>query len=214
MDKAVRDFVEKSLERLRANKVQVIMLHHYQDIESYGDRLVLAMKKLRSEGLTDRIGVSVYHPSEIEAVLKLREFDAIQIPLNIMDGRPLKSGVLKMLEREKMLVFVRSVFLQGLFFKDADELPPVLQCAREYLAHLRRIADNENISVAQLAFVYVRDLPGVTSLVVGAETPEQVRQNLQLVNAPPLSEKAAAEIRKVFESVPEIILNPLKWRDN
>jgi len=32
--------------------------------------------------------------------------------------------------------------------------------------------------MAELAISYIRDMPGVTSLVLGAEKPEQVRQNL------------------------------------
>ena len=43
---------------------------------------------------------------------------------------------------------------------------------------IRALATRENMTMAELAISYIRDMPGVTSLVLGAEKPEQVRQNL------------------------------------
>jgi aryl-alcohol dehydrogenase-like predicted oxidoreductase len=208
----VNEFVNKSLLQLKQDKLQIVMLHHYEDLEHYGTKLVDVMKKIKSRGLTDKIGVSVHNPYTIKDVIGYGAFDAIQAPMNILDTRIPESGVLKELKKEEMIVFIRSVFLQGLIFKDeSSALPPNIECARPYLSKLRDIAERENIGIAELAMAYVRDLPGVTSLVVGCETKSQVEQNIVCINTPSLSQETVREIQEAFADVPEAVINPMKW---
>jgi aryl-alcohol dehydrogenase-like predicted oxidoreductase len=109
-------------------------------------------------------------------------------------------------------VFVRAVFLQGLFFRDPDTLPSCLSEAGPYLRILRDAARAEGMTVAELALGHVRDLPAVTSLVVGAETVDQVRENLRLFSAPPVSAATNEWLRRAFDDVPERVLNPSLWK--
>lgn len=61
-----------------------------------------------------------------------------------------------------MIVFIRSVFLQGLFFRDPQTLPEgVLQLAKEPLKKLNKLAEEENRSIAEIALTFIRDLDGV-----------------------------------------------------
>ena len=208
----VNEFINKSLLQLKQDKLQIVMLHHYDDLEFYGNNLVEAMKKVKSQGLTDKIGVSVHNPYTIKDVISYGAFDAIQAPMNILDTRIPKTGVLDELKKEDMIVFIRSVFLQGLIFKDeSSALPANIECARPYLSKLRDIAERENIGIAQLAMAYVRDLPGVTSLVVGCETKAQIKQNIACINTPRLSSKTVLDIQEAFADVPEAVINPMKW---
>ena len=208
----VNEFVNKSLLQLKQDKLQIVMLHHYDDLEFYGSKLVDAMKNVKANGLTDKIGVSVHDPNTIKDVISYGAFDAIQAPMSILDTRIPKSGVLEELKKEEMIVFIRSVFLQGLIFKDENSaLPPNIECARPYIRKLRDIAERENIGIAELAMAYVRDLPGVTSLVVGCETKSQVEQNVACINTPSLSQKTVREIQEAFAGVPEAVINPMKW---
>ena len=40
------------------------------------------------------------------------------------------------------------------------------------------------MSIAELAASFVRDTEGVSSLVLGVATPEQIKENIKLANAP------------------------------
>lgn len=208
---AVRASVEGSLARLRRGRVEALMLHSAADLLLHGEAIVRAMEDVRDEGLAGRIGVSVYTSREADEALRYSAFDAVQIPVNVMDTRFSQSGALERLKAAGIIVFVRSVFLQGLFFRDPDTLPAGLSEAGPYLRILREAARIEGMTVAQLAFGHVRDLPGVTSLVVGAETADQVRENLRLFEAPSISGETAAWLRESFNGVPERVLNPHLW---
>ena len=110
------------------------------------------------------------------------------------------------------MVFVRSVFLQGLFFRDPDTLPNgILQNAKEPLKKIRKIAEEENMSIAGLAISYIRDLEGVSSLVMGAEKPSQVKENIDLINVRKISDETREKITTAFKDVDEKVLCPWLW---
>jgi aryl-alcohol dehydrogenase-like predicted oxidoreductase len=48
--------------------------------------------------------------------------------------------------------------------------------------------------------------------VIGAETPEQVRENIRLMDGPSISEKTEYEISNLFDNIPVHVLNPGLWK--
>jgi aryl-alcohol dehydrogenase-like predicted oxidoreductase len=129
-----------------------------------------------------------------------------------MDVKNVNDNGIKKLAEKNIAVFIRSVFLQGLFFRNPDALPNgVLQNAKEPLKKVRKIAEEENMSIAGLAISYVRDLNGVTSLVMGAEKPEQVKENVELINVRKISDNTREKITNLFLDIDQRILCPWLW---
>jgi aryl-alcohol dehydrogenase-like predicted oxidoreductase len=211
IERQVRIFVENSVQHLQIKKLQILLLHNAADMYLYGSPISKTLRKLINEGLVGKVGVSVYTASDVEKMLEEDLYEVVQLPLNIMDHRLVKRGIIEKLRQKEIVIFVRSVFLQGLFFLNPDELPANLKDAREPLLQLRQLANEEGISVAQLALSYIRDMDGITSLVVGAEKPEQVRSNAELINSAPLSENVRSRIEGMFLNVPNHVLNPSVW---
>lgn len=86
--------------------------------------------------------------------------------------------LLKEFKKKKYIIFERSIYLQGLFFIQPQNLPNYLRKAEEHLIKLRNISNEYNIEIDKLVFLFVRDLPEITSLVIGAEKIEQVARNI------------------------------------
>ena len=203
IEKQMYGLVEKSLQRLKIRTIPIYMLHNAKDMSLYGNAVRETLKKMKTEGLIERAGVSVYNPEEVEEMLKDGLYEAVQLPMNIFDQRILKSGVLLSLMKAEIIVFVRSVFLKGLFFLKAEELPERLHMAAGPLRTLQKLSDREGLSIAQLAMSFIRDMEGVTSLVVGAETAEQVNEDIKLMEASIIiSERTRQEINRTFADVP------------
>ncbi len=210
----IRAQVENSLERLGYNKLPLLLSHSERDIEVYGKTLIDILKKLQNENLVDKMGSSLNHFPYVDMVLENDIFEAVQVPLNMMDVKNATGNSIKKLAERDIMVFVRSVFLQGLFFRDPDTLPDgVLQNAKEPLKKVRKIAEEENMSIAGLAIAYIRDLQGVSSLVMGAEKPEQVKENIKLVNVKGISDTAREKITLAFKDVDEHVLRPWLWNN-
>lgn len=207
----MRQQTMKSLGRLKLKRILIYLLHNFSDLDGYGGLITEGLLKLRDEGLIGIPGASVYEPEETDRLLKMDSMKAIQVPINIFDQRLIKGGQLTRLKEKRCIVFARSVFLQGLFFLNVDDLPSFLAPAGAYLKQLHRLAAENNTSIAQLALTFVRDLPGITSTVIGAESIEQVRQNIKLMQSPPMSDKLRDEITALFADVPREITDPRAW---
>lgn len=209
VEKFVLSSVETSLENLGVDRVNCVMLHVTADIAAHGDYTAKALESLVKHGYTDLVGASVYQSTEIDEMLKSDVYTATQVPMSIFDQRLIASGALNKLKERNVTVFVRSVFLQGLFFLDPDSItdPILKEQAQGRIRLLRNLAEREGMTVAELAIAFIRDLDGVSSLVLGSDTGEQVRQNIGYFEAPAISEETVSLIKKEFADVdiPEIM---------
>jgi aryl-alcohol dehydrogenase-like predicted oxidoreductase len=212
IERQMYEFVEQSMRRLKIEKIPVYMLHNPDDMVIYGDIVPNTLKRLKNEGLIGIAAVSVYTSEEAYEMMQNEVYEAIQIPMNIFDNRLIKSGAISKLHENNKIIFVRSIFLQGLFFMNPESLTGNLVDAKDLLLNLDRLASKEGMSIQQLALSYIRDMEGVTSLVIGAETPEQVEENIKLMEGPSISEKTKYEISMLFDNIPTHILNPGLWR--
>ena len=203
LEKFVTESVEQSLSNLGVNKVDAVMLHGAKDPIIHGKACADAVKALIDHGYTDRVGVSVYVAEDIDGMLDYDIFSVTQVPMSIFDQRLIAGGSIEKLRQREYSVFVRSVFLQGLFFLDPDTMtdPALLEHAAPKIRLLRRIAGELGLTVEQLAVAFMRDCAGVTSLVLGADTPEQVQANIAAFDTPALDEAVMETLKKEFAQV-------------
>jgi aryl-alcohol dehydrogenase-like predicted oxidoreductase len=212
---AVRDAVcaalERSARRLRLSPLPICLMHHAADMTRFRGLVAESLVRAKEQGLVERVGVSVYSPDEVERFLDTEGLDAIQVPINLFDHRLVEGGQLRRLAERGTVVFARSVFLQGLFFLEPEGVPAHVVVAREPLRQLRSLAAEWCRPIAELAVAFVRDLPGVASLVIGVETAAQLAENLRLMGCPPLPDEARAAIHARFAGLPEALVNPATW---
>ena len=206
-----RQSVLTSCQMLNIGCLPILLFHKSPEepIEKIASLLPFIFKTLKSEGLIGEGGLSAYTPDELTSIYDWETIRSVQVPMNVFDTRLLQGNLLQTLTEKRVRVFVRSIYLQGLLLMDT--LPPHLSFAKPYLDQLEAIAKSAGRTIKELAFAFVRDTPGVGSIVVGAETIEQVQENVQLLATPPLPEKITAEIRQRFAVVPLELITPARW---
>ena len=203
--------VRTSKERLGVEQLDMLMLHHFDDYLCDKDNVLKVMHELKDAGEVRFLGASAYSHHDYGEIADTG-FDATQIPINLFDWKQIENGGLRKLEASGMMVFVRSVYLQGLVFQKPENLAPHMEFARPTLEKFQYLCNKYNLAPATLALSYALSLPGVTSLVLGSEKAEQVKQNLALMEqAVDLSAEQMAEIRELFLDTPEQVLNPGLW---
>ena len=158
------------------------------------------LEKMKADNRMDFIGASVYTTEDIEHFLQLDGLGAIQIPMSVLDTRIVRAGLLKELKKKGVLIFVRSVFLQGMLCM--PEPPEKFAFMKPSVDRMREVAKSEGMTLEQLAVSFIRDLPEVDSLVIGCETPAQVRSNAELIGGKALSDAAVREILEIGKTVP------------
>lgn len=169
-------------------------------------------ESLKKDGLIHLSGVSIDHPQELSTLIEQPFVDALQVPVNLFDMRLWKNGLIDRLPEYNKIVFARSIYLQGLFFMSPDELKNNVKKAAPFIEKLHHLACKTEMSIAQLAFTFVRDISGVTSLVFGAVREEQIKLNVELLQAESLKPELREEIQSIFSDVPEEIITPGLWQ--
>lgn len=205
------DMTRTSIKRLGIEKIPFLKLHNQDMLEIYGDTLVYALQDLKKEGLVDGIGVSFSDKSKLIDLTDGCGFDCVQIPANIFDSNEIVDGSIKKLADSGCAVFVRSVYLQGLFFKDTNTLPEKIKSAKVPLDKLHVLAKDAGVSMSELAITFVRDTDGIASLVLGCDTPKQLLESVSLINAPGINPEVAKEAMKIAEKIEPVVIRPWEW---
>ena len=166
--------VDASLVRLRRRSVEGCLLHN-SAMERRSPGVLAALSAVRADGRAERIGVSVYSPEELEWLLDRGEqIDLVQLPYNVFDRRFEKS--FDSLSRRGVAIHIRSVFLQGLFFLAADELPAHFAGVQRPIGELQALAEREGVPLESILLSFALLSTPAERVVVGVDTSRQLMQ--------------------------------------
>ena len=94
---------------------------------------------------------------------------------------------------------------------DIDSIPKNMHFAKKPLEKLKTISSNYDIEIKELAFSFVKDIPEVDSMIIGVDSEEQLKSNIKLLDASPLSEEIKQELNNSFFNMSEELINPTLW---
>lgn len=209
-EKAVISAVEGSLVRLGVRKLFALLLHKEELLDMWGKKVV---KGTPLRELVQHLGVSVYSPSRALQALATDDIDMVQIPANILDQRFEKAGVFTKAEECGKVLYVRSIFLQGLLLMKPDVVPSRMAFARPMIEQVRALALELGLSNLELALGYIKKAFPLTRIVVGAETAAQISEITLAWRREPPSDI----IHRVHTQFPEVdrhIMDPRLWPKN
>ena len=183
IDHWVQDIVEKSLKKLKVNRLHGLLLHRAEDLSGiFGKKLIKSLEKIKSNRLVKKIGISVYEISEIEKALDVIKLDIVQAPLNVMDRRLELSGILSKLKSLKIEVHTRSTFLQGLLLLPRKKIPVKFNKWSNIWDHWYLELRKKKLDPIQVCLSYPFSLPGVKRVIVGVESENQLKNIIKLTN--------------------------------
>ena len=204
----VEGSLEESLQRLRVKELYGYLLHRFDDIKE-SPAAWENVVQLKKQGKIQKAGFSLYSPEELVFLLdKKIDFDIVQVPFSIFDRRFEEYfGILK---KKKVEIQARSVFLQGLFFMDPDDLPVSLQGARPRLKELQQIAGDQKISIEALCLNFVALNPDIDKVLIGVDSLQQLENNIRALGLKNAVQGICGHLNglKVED---EGILLPYKW---
>jgi aryl-alcohol dehydrogenase-like predicted oxidoreductase len=200
--------LSESLQKLNVASIYAYLAHN-ADVLIQNPSLWEVLLEARKKGEIKKIGYSLYTPEQLERLLDLNCIpDLVQLPYSILDRKFEKQlSILKQLGTE---VHVRSVFLQGLYFMNPNELPEKLQPLQDSLLELKNLCIENNVSVGEVALNYVISNPNIDKLVIGIETAEQLRENINLVTNWKSNNRLFSKIEAI-KIKDKSLLNPVNW---
>lgn len=194
--------ITRSLERLGVERLGICLFHREDDI-----RFSAAL--LEDERVAVA-GCSVMTRDGLRATIA-HGLRAVQIPVSLVDTRCTRTGDATLAAVQGVAVFARSVYLQGLLLMPEDRIPAHLAGIVPARRALEQVAAAAQLSLGELALRYVLGLPGVRSVVVGAESVEQVRRNAAHAARGPLPAAVARAAEAAVPPLPDALITPHCW---
>lgn len=198
----------RSFERLNTGHVEVLYLHDPIEVLRRHSRVVALAYQLIGEKV-GVLGASVYERSELCAAIADERIGAVQVPINVLDSRA-EDDILQCAKDRGMLVFARSVFLQGALAATPSRLSSASPMLKPYAARVRALAEEFGRSPLEVLLGWVRARPGVNGIVVGAASVKELREIASASRAPDLT---AGELEALsgLQRVPVPICDPRFW---
>jgi aryl-alcohol dehydrogenase-like predicted oxidoreductase len=202
---SVKDLVKESLSKLNVTSYDTFMFHKFDEV--YNVNLLSDLQVLKSDGVIENIGVSVYSNDEFEKATTMDEIDLIQFPFNLLDNTHQRLSLIRKSKKYGKTLHVRSVFLQGLFFK--QELPKKLKPLKSYLNRIKALSFKYNVSVSKMAMLYVLSFSEIDGIIVGIDSLDQLKENIDICSSV-LSQDLLNELNEIRVNEIELI-NPVNW---
>ncbi|MGX7668333.1 aldo/keto reductase [Flavobacterium pedocola] len=200
--------LSESLKKLQLESVYGYLAHNADVLLQQPDLWKILQAK-KQEGKIAKIGYSLYYPEQLEQLLNLNCIpDLVQLPFSILDRK--FEAQLPLLKKLGTEIHVRSVFLQGLYFMNPKQLPEKLQPLASVLTKFQAICADYNLNVGDVALNYAVNNPAIDQVVIGVETAEQLKQNVQMVSNWQSNAAVFAEIEAI-EIKDKSLLNPVNW---
>ena len=165
--------------------------------------------KIKKKFLIEKIGVSIYEEEHIDRVLAANTPDIIQCPLNILDTRLYRNGILDKMKANGLEIHVRSVFLQGMFYLPDKILQQSFRDVLPTIRKLRTIAQNADLTLAELSLMWVCSLEQVDKVIIGVDNVEQLMDHIKTLNKNINTAIFEEALSIKYEN--ENILNPSLW---
>lgn len=208
----VNQQVNASLARLGVTAVYGLLLHRSEQLlGTHGSSLYRALKALQYNGQVQKLGVSIYSPSELDALIPFYRFDLIQAPFNLVDRRLYHTGWLQRLKDSSVEVHTRSVFLQGLLLMARNDIPAKFErwCNLWY-GWQGWLADRD-VSPVQACLAFPLSFAEVDRVVVGADSVKHLAQILCATNRLAIPDFADFADFADLQCEDENLINPVKW---
>jgi len=203
---------QESLRKLNTNHLYGLLLHNADDLLKPGAEFVYQyLLDLKNQGLVKKIGVSVYYPEQVEKLLKIYQFDLVQLPMNLFDQRFYRQGILEKLKDSNIEIHVRSVLLQGLLMMPIAQIPEKLSAAKPYLKNLDQLVfENFLDSRLSLLLEFIKQTQQVDYAILGVTSAEELKLLIEALDFFKSENKEKINWEK-FSIEDENLIIPARW---
>ncbi|MGV3041516.1 aldo/keto reductase [Staphylococcus rostri] len=199
--KHIKEGIKQSLQRLGLEHLDLYMLHG-GTIDDPLDETISAFEELKQEGLVKAYGLSSIRPNVIRYYLAHSHIEVLMSQFNLIDNRPemlmdevhehgvkllARGPVFKGLLTQNYKNALANKFKDGIFDYDAATLEETVNALHELEPEL-----------TALSFNYLKSFDALGSIIVGASSPQQLRENVAQYNQsidPAIVEKARALVK-------------------
>lgn len=210
--------LDQSLKRLNIDYVD-IFYHHRPDLDTPMEETMSALDQIVRSGKALYVGISRYNPEQTrQAQSILRNLGTpclIHQPrYNLLD-RDIENGLIQTLKDESIGCIVYSPLAQGLLTskylksvpkgsrasKGVRSLSPnqITKELKNAINALNHLAEKKELSLAQMAINWILRFPQITSALIGASHPNQIKELVAGLEKRQFSKEDLEEIDRILD---------------
>jgi aryl-alcohol dehydrogenase-like predicted oxidoreductase len=205
----IRTHLDTTCQNMCIDKLEGYLLHNPSDFAR--PHIRQSLRTLQAEGRCAFTGISVYDPNDAVTALSIDRVDALQLPVNLFDNRFIESDLSETCDANDVRVFARSIFLQGLVFRDPDTLPGFFKPILPKLRSIRELSSETGIIIPLLALAYVLQIRGSDHVVLGCRHASEVEELCEIAEGPPLEEFLINRLREIGTATETAMIDPRHW---
>ena len=197
----IKKAVKASLQRLNTDYIDVYQLHG-GTIEDPIDETIDAFEELKAEGLIRYYGISSIRPNVIREYASKANIISVMMQYSMLDRRP-EEEILPLLDEQDISVVTRGSLSKGLLSDKMYEKASKATQEKGYLDYsfseikgvLTKLKTYFDRPMSEVALQYNLAQPAVSSVIVGASSVEQIKENSRAVNSRKLTVDEVTFIR-------------------
>lgn len=201
----IKSAVKDSLSRLGTDYIDFYQLHGGM-IEDNIEETISTFEDLKKEGLIRYYGISSIRPNVIKKYAADSAIQAVMMQYSLLDRRPEEWQHL--LEENQISIIARGPVAKGMLSskmltkasKNVKEKGYLDYSYQELADLLPAIQETLPRPLTETALQYVLANPSVATVVAGASSVEQLRENCQAVRSLPLTEEELAALKKLTKA--------------
>jgi aryl-alcohol dehydrogenase-like predicted oxidoreductase len=204
----VYDSVQISCQNLNVTNLEGVLFHDFKDYNQ-NPKLIDELIRLKRDSVIKKIGFSLYHPIELDALFSQNiDFDILQIPFSIYDQRFKK--YFKEIKKRNIEIHVRSVFLQGLVFMNPDKLSKHFDKYKHQFLSFQNNCLQLKQSIASVCLNYVYGHNEIDRVIIGVCSSKELMDNIIQIKSNSINfSKLKFDNFKIID---ESIILPFNWK--
>lgn len=206
----IRKALEKSLQRLQREYVDLYQLHNPPPDVWQKEEVFDLLENLKKEGKIRASGVSISRMEEGIHLIKNQKVDVLQVLFNILNQEPARE-LFPIAEQNKVGIIVRVPLASGLLTGkftaestfDTDDVrrnyltPERMKETMEAVDRIQSLTRETGYSITQIALAFILSHPAVSAPIPGAKNAAQVEQNVSAADVES-NEKLFSALRNEF----------------
>lgn len=170
----IKPVVLSSLDKLGVDSFYGYLIHGFQHYLQ-APEMWQGLSELKLAGKIKKIGLSIYTPEELEHILRREmDLDVVQVPYNIFDRR--FEPYFPILKGKHIEIHVRSIFLQGIVFKNPEEIEDGIAMLKDKIRKISLLAEKEQLSRVSLCLNFVLLNQYIDKVILGVDGLDNFRE--------------------------------------
>ncbi|MBD1378719.1 aldo/keto reductase [Metabacillus arenae] len=202
----IKKAVKDSLRRLQTDYIDLYQLHG-GTIEDNIDETIEAFEELKQEGVIRYYGISSIRPNVIKKYVEKSSIVSIMMQYSLLDRRP--EEWFSLIHENQVSVIARGPMAKGLLserplnkasekIKNDGYLDYSFQELDKLLPKIDQVTPGHTLTEAAIRYCLQQEVIG--AVIPGASKIQQLKENVNAVNASPLSKDEYQELQSITKS--------------